>query len=436
MSLPSALPALTLLALVASSLACAATAAPPAGGDLDKRVQRLLKKTPLIDGHNDLPWQMRRRFENDLSKKSLLEDTATLEPPMHTDIPRMRKGGVGGQFWSVYVPVSLAPDEAVRVTLEQIDVVHRLCELYPEHFELALTADDIVRIHKAGKIASLIGMEGGHSIGNSLGALRMLYRAGARYMTITHWKNHDWADAATEAPRHKGLTDFGREVIREMNRLGMLIDLSHVSAKTMHDVLDVSEAPVIFSHSGAFATNPHPRNVPDDVLKRLEKRDGVVMVDFLPTYVSKRVWDYGAKHHAERARLEVYHIGDPEGLEAALEAWKKANPAPKSTLSEVVDHIDHIKKVIGVDHIGIGSDYDGMGPGPIGLEDASTYPALLKALLERGYTDDEVAKIAGGNLLRVMRKAEKVAARLARTRQASNLIYEGHKAKKAEPHGH
>lgn len=399
--------------------------APGASADaLADRVAAILAKVPLIDGHNDTPWQFRSRAKLQMDDLDLRGDTTQLEPPMHTDIARLQKGGMGGQFWSVYVPPSLPPYEAVHTTLEQMDVVHEMCARYPDVFEFAGTADDVVRIHRAGKIASLIGMEGGHSIGNSLGVLRMMYAAGARYMTLTHWDNTDWADAATDEPEFSGLSPFGQEVVREMNRLGMLVDLSHVSSETMRDALLVSEAPVIFSHSGALAINGHPRNVPDDVLEMVRDRGGVVMVDFLPAYVSEKVWRHGASARAEKARLQTLHLGDPQGVSEGMERWKKAHPTPRATLRQVVAHIDHIRKVAGVDHIGLGGDYDGMGSAPTGLEDVSTYPNLLRALLKRGYSDEDVGKIAGGNVLRAMGQAEDVARRLQAQRPGSHMPFE------------
>jgi membrane dipeptidase len=296
--------------------------------------------------------------------------------------------------------------------MEQIDVVHGLVRSYPDDLELALSADDVVRIHRAGRIASLIGMEGGHSIDDSLAVLRDFYRLGARYMTITHWRGTDWADAATSPARHGGLTDFGREVIREMNRLGMLVDLSHVSAETMHDALEVAEAPVIFSHSGAHGVTAHPRNVPDDVLARLPENGGVVMVTFVPGFDSEAAFRYWADSSAARARFEVLHVGDPAAEEAAMEAWRAENPPPVVTLAEVADHVDYLREKVGVDHIGIGSDYDGIGATPQGLEDVSSYPALFAELLRRGYGDEDLAKIAGLNVLRAMRGAEAAAAKL------------------------
>lgn len=396
-----------------------ALAAPTDDVALERRVNRILARTPLIDGHNDVPWQVRRRADLDLEGIPLAGDTSSLTPPMHTDFARLRQGKAGGVFWSVYVPTDLDGPEAVLTTLEQIDVVHRMIEQFPEHLALATTAREIRRHHRRGRVASLIGMEGGHSVGNSLGALRMMYAAGARYMTLTHWQHTDWADAATQPPVHGGLTDFGRAVVAEMNRLGMLVDLSHVSADTMRDAIEVSEAPIIFSHSGAFAINPHPRNVPDDVLDAVKINGGVVMVDFLPGYVSSEVAAHGAARAGEKARLEAMNLADPQAVAAGLVVWDEANPRPRSTLGQVADHVDHIKQRIGAAHIGIGSDFDGMGDQPDGLDDVSQTPALLVELLRRGYTDAEVAGIAGGNLLRALDEAEAVAARVSRERPAS-----------------
>lgn len=387
------------------------------------RAAAVLDATPLIDGHNDLPWQYRKRVKNKLAEIDLHGDQSGLAPSLHSDIARMRQGKLGGQFWSVYVPVELETHEAVTATLEQIDVVHRLIAAYPKDLALALTADDIVRIHKEGKIASLVGMEGGHSIGNSLGALRMMYRLGARYMTLTHWQPHDWADSATGPPIHNGLTDFGRAVIAEMNRLGMLIDLSHVSAKVMHDVLDVSTAPVIFSHSSAFSLCRHPRNVPDAVLKRVKSSGGVVMVTFVTGFINCKIRRHWAEAKAARARLESLHPGDPKRAEASYEAWKKANPTPKATLSDAADHIDHIRKVAGIDAVGIGSDFDGIENTPVGLHDTAAYPALFAELARRGYDDASLAKIAGGNVLRAMRAVEAKAAALQTTEAPGEMWY-------------
>ena len=389
---------------------------------LVERARRILREVPLIDGHNDVPWELRQRVSNHLDKLDLAQDTSRLEKPMHTDIPRLRKDGVGAQFWSVDIPADLAGPQAVGAVLEQIDVVHRLVERHPEAFEIATTAADVERIHKAGKIASLIGMEGGHSIDKSLGVLRMLHAAGARYMTITHSKNVEWADSATDAPKHNGLTPFGEEVIREMNRLGMLVDLSHVSPDTMKDAMAVSEAPVIFSHSSARAIDAHPRNVPDEVLRRLPEDGGVVMVTFVPSFVSEEVRAWNSTEDAEEARLKALHPESPDAVKNGLEAWRKAHPEPRATLAQVADHIEHVRKMAGVDHVGIGSDFDGITSTPVGLEGVEAYPALLAELLRRGWTDAEIKKLAGENVLRVMREVEKVSARLRKERPASDAL--------------
>ncbi|HEV2843237.1 MAG TPA: dipeptidase [Thermoanaerobaculia bacterium] len=409
------------LALAGSVPVLAQTAPDPA---LVERARKILREVPLIDGHNDLPWEYRQRVKNQLAKIDLRSDTSKLERPLHTDIPRLRRGGLGAQFWSVYIPVSIQGPEAVQTVMEQIDDVHRFAELYPDTFEVARTADDIVRIHKAGRIASLSGMEGGHSINNSLAALRQLYEAGARYMTITHSTNTDWADSATDAPKHGGLTRFGEEVIREMNRLGMLVDLSHVSPDTMKDALAVAQAPVIFSHSSARAVTDHPRNVPDDVLRLMPRNGGVVMVTFVPTFVSEQMRAWGAEVSAVEARFKALHPGDPDRVTRELESWRKANDPPRATLQQGADHIDHVRKVAGVDHVGIGSDFDGITSVPVGLEGVDDYPDLLAELMRRGWKDEEIRKLAGLNVLRVFREAEKVSQRLKKERPASDALIE------------
>ena len=399
--------AAAIVALVAMNLATSSAADKP-----DRQLEearRILRQVPLIDGHNDVPWQYRKR-SNDFSALDLAHDTSELKPAMHTDIPRLRAGGVGGQFWSVYVPTKLSGAEAVQATVEQIDVVHRMCVRYPETFELALTADDVERIHRKGRIASLIGMEGGHSINNSLGTLRMMYRLGARYMTLTHVKNTDWADAAGDEAKHHGLTSFGEDVVREMNRLGMLVDLSHVTDDVMRDALRVSKAPVIFSHSNARAICDHVRNVPDDVLRLTATNGGVVMVCFLPSYVNEVDRKDGELAKVERERLEAIHGDDMRQVNKGMAEWRKTHPDPNAaTLSDVADHIDHIRKVIGVDHIGVGGDFDGFTGAVKGLEDVSKYPDLLAELLRRGYSKNDIKKIAGLNVLRALRGAERVA---------------------------
>ncbi len=397
--------------LLAALLAAAAL---PAHADpvIDKRVAAVLAKTPLIDGHNDLPWALREGFG------AKWPDLAAGEAKLQTDIPRLRTGKLGGQFWSVWVPVDIKGDAAVVATLEQIDAVKRLAATWPGTFELAATAADVRRIHKAGHIASLIGVEGGHQIANSLPVLRSYYRLGARYMTLTHTANTDWADSATQAPAHDGLTPFGKAVVGEMNRLGMLVDLAHTSPKTMMDALAVTKSPVIFSHEGARAITDHPRNVADDVLKLVAANGGVVMADFVPGYVSRARQEYDARAAAEKARYDNppyggLYIGQPERAKAALEAWKTANPPPPVTIAEVANHIDHIATVAGHDHVGIGGDFDGITETVEGLSDVSMYPALFAELAKRGWSDADLAKLAGGNVLRVMEQAEAVAKAMA-----------------------
>ncbi len=387
------------------------------------RVARVLAKTPLIDGHNDIPWAYQRRVAGHIDQLDFDSDLSALPQPTHTDLPRLHKGMVGGQFWSVFVPIREkggSPGDA-HIVLDQIDLVYRLIARYPDQLELALHARDIERIHAKGKIASLIGMEGGHAIENSLATLRMLYALGARYMTLTHSKNLDWADSATDEAEHDGLTRFGVEVVREMNRLGMMVDLSHVSNATMHDALDVTEAPVIFSHSSARAVVPHPRNVPDDVLLRLKDNRGIIMITFFYTYVSTEVMIYERTLGAVRQDIAA-SIEDDVERQSVMDKWIADNPAPRPTLAQVADHIDHVKNLIGVDHIGLGGDFDGMPPGPIGLEDVSTYPALLVELLRRGYSDKDIAKIAGKNLLRVFSEVEAAATRIQKSRGPSDAL--------------
>jgi membrane dipeptidase len=384
-------------------------------------VLELLREVPVIDGHNDVPWQYRSRAANHLARIDF-RDTSGLEPAMHTDLARLARSGIGGQFWSVYIPAELDGPGAARAVLEQIDVVHRLAAAYPDRLAVATSADDIVRLHAQGKVASLIGMEGGHSIESSLAVLRQLHRAGARYMTLTHSENIAWADASTDDPAHGGLTEFGRQVVREMNRIGMLVDLSHVAASTMHDALDATRAPVIFSHSSAFALTAHPRNVPDDVLKRLPENGGVVMVTFVPPFVSETVRAHGESEQRERDRLRQRH--DEQETERRMEEWRTAHPAPRATLADVAGHIDHVRATAGVDHVGIGSDFDGITEVPTGLEDVSKIPDLFVELLRRGYTDEEVQKIAGGNLLRALREAERVSWSLSDEPPRDDLITE------------
>ncbi len=375
------------------------------------RIDRILRRTPLIDGHNDLPEQIHDNYGGDLSRVDLTADTRTLSTPLHTDIPRLRQGHVGAQFWSVYVPAEIqgaASAEAVRV---QIDLVRQMVAQHPNVFELAQTADDIVRIHRAGRIASMFGMEGGEPINNNLAILREFRANGVLYMTLCHSKTTSWVDSATDAPQHGGLSPFGEEVVREMNRIGMLVDLSHVSADAMRDALRVSTAPVIFSHSSAFALTPHPRNVPDDVLRMVHENGGVVMVNFYPGFTDNDVRNWAANRNAEEARLKALNPGDPSAVTSGLATWTAANPRPEATLSDIADHIDHIGQVAGRANVGIGSDFDGVPFLPQGLDGVEDYPALLVEMQRRGWSDAEIAGLAGGNLLRALRGAERVAAR-------------------------
>jgi membrane dipeptidase len=397
------------LLIATLGLATPALAATP-----EETARAALARSPVVDGHNDVPEQVRERFGNDLAKFDFRDTAATGtadHAPMHTDLARLKKGMVGGQFWSVWVTTDQSELEALRQVTEQIDTVERLVARYPDDLVIARSAADIEAAFKAHKVASLIGMEGGHSIASSLGVLRQMYRAGARYMTITHSKNTPWADSATDVPKSDGLAPFGVDVIREMNRLGMLVDLSHVSEATMMDTLDVAKAPVIFSHSGARAVDGHARNVPDTVLKRLPRNGGVVMVVLYSDFVSERVRQWSAAQAAEEARQASLNKGNPVAAKAGLDVWQKTNPRPSATIAEAADHIDHIRKVAGIDHIGIGGDYDGMDNPPTGLEDVSTYPALFTELARRGYSQADLEKIASRNILRVMRAAEAVAKR-------------------------
>ncbi|MEN8143914.1 MAG: dipeptidase [Gemmatimonadota bacterium] len=375
------LPLTLLLTLSAPPPAAASQAAAQDDTNL-ARAKAVLERTPLIDGHNDLPWAI-RNFEQ--APHDVLAYDITRRAPGHTDLARLRQGMVGAQFWSVYIPADLDEADFVRVQLEQIDIARQVIAAYPDHLELAGTADDIERIFGEGKIASLLGVEGGHAIANSLGALRVYYDLGARYMTLTHSLTIDWADSATDDPLHDGLTAFGEEVVREMNRMGMLVDMSHISPATMNDVLDVAEAAVIFSHSSARGLVDHPRNVPDQVLRRLPANGGVVMVTFVPRFLAE------------------------DG---------------NATLASAADHIEHVRNVAGIDHVGIGGDYDGIDKGPVGLEDVSTYPALFAELATRGFSDEDLAKVAGENLLRVLRGAEVTADQLQSERAPSTATIE------------
>jgi len=379
------------------------------------RVRKVLSSVPLIDGHNDLPWRIRAEVTppRDVAAYDLRQHTSG-----HTDLARLAEGQVGAQFWSVYVPGEVKDSGYARIQLEQIDIARRIISRYPDRLALALTAADIEREFRQHRIASLIGMEGGHAIENSLGALRVYYGLGARYMTLTHNVTTDWADAALDSARHGGLTPFGREVVREMNRLGMLVDLSHVSPGTMSAALDVTEAPVVFSHSAARALVDHPRNVPDSILRRLPANGGIVMVTFVPAFVSAEAAVVDLRHMAREKELKQT-VSDTAERRRALEAWDRDNPQPRATLAQVADHIDHVRQVAGVDHVGIGSDFDGIDHVPVGLEDVSHFPDLFAELARRGWSDADLGKLAGRNLLRVLHQAEAVAQRLQRERQPS-----------------
>jgi len=396
----------------------------PAGAQSKDRAlehaRKLLRSTPLIDGHNDLPWAIR---ESEKAPRDVAAYDLRTRTTGHTDLSRMAQGQVGAQFWSIYIPGEIKDSGYAKVQLEQFDIARRVIALYPDRLALALTADDIERSFKRGRVASLLGMEGGHAIENSLGALRSYYDLGARYMTLTHNVTLDWADAALDSTRHNGLTEFGREVVREMNRLGMLVDLSHVSPATMSDALDVTEAPVIFSHSSARALTDHPRNVPDSILARLPKNGGVVMVTFVPAFVSPEVaaWEAQAKEQ-ENAIKEA--VPDTVDQKRRFEEWKATHPRPTATLRQVADNIEHVRKVAGSDHVGIGSDFDGIDTVPEGLEDVSKFPELFAELIRRGWSDSDLKKLAGQNLLRAMRAAEATAARLQKTREPSTKTIE------------
>ena len=361
----------------------------------------MLSRFPLIDGHNDLPWVIREKFALDPVKAGL----AGRVEGTHTDIPRLVEGGVGGQFWSVYVPATMAGDKAVTAVFEQVDLVHRMIAAYPHRFQLALTADDVDAAFNAGKVASLLGAEGGHSINNSLGVLRSLHALGVRYMTLTHNDNVGWADSATDEPDCGGLSDFGREVVAEMQRLGMLVDLSHVAVTTMNAALDMASAPVIFSHSSARALTDHPRNVPDDVLARLAVNGGVCMVAFVPFFVSQECTDWfnGLKAFAAGRGLDPDNLEEVFGL---LPGWEKDHPMPPATISQVADHIDHVREVAGLAHVGIGADFDGTPTLPAGLHDVSRYPALFHELQRRRWSESDLKALAGANILRTLGDAE------------------------------
>ena len=378
----------------------------------EDRIVELLRAAPLIDGHNDLLWALRAAREKDNEEPDLGEPT----PTFHTDLPRLEAGGVRGQFWSVYVPSDLPTDEAVIQTFEQVDGFLRLLGSHPERLELARTAEDVERIAAQGKVASMIGVEGGHSIGGSLGVLRVLAALGARYLTLTHNDDTAWADSATGLHTNGGLTEFGEDVVHELNRLGVLVDLSHVSEDTMRQALEVTRAPVIFSHSNARALCDVPRNVPDEVIELVGRSGGVIMVTFVPWFLTAEGAKANAAEWEEIRRLRAEHPDDPDAVRAAVEEMEKTQPTPPSQVSDVADHVGHIRDLAGIDHIGVGSDFDGLEGMPDGLEDVSKYPALFAELADRGYADEDLTKIAGQNVLRAMRAAERVAKELASDR--------------------
>jgi membrane dipeptidase len=424
----------TCLALLVP-LAALGAQAPSSKGATDPylaRALRVLQTAPVIDGHNDLPWRIREDTVHpmDVEAYDLRKRTAGM-----TDLARLKQGHVGGQFWSIYIPgertdgayakkgdVASLPGYA-RVQMEQIDIARRVIAKYPE-FQWALTADAIRSNFKKGTVASLLGLEGGHAIENSLSLLRLYYDMGARYMTLTHNVTLDWADAALDSAKHRGLTPFGREVVREMNRLGMLVDLSHVSPGTMSSALDVTEAPVIFSHSASRELVNHPRNVPDSILKRLPKNGGVVMVPFVTAFVSRAVKADDDSLVAQTQAAAKRHPNDSAAARAEVASWRGSHPRPKASISEVADHIQHVRSVAGIDHVGLGSDFDGIDENVVGLEDVSTFPALLAELARRGWTDAELAKLTSGNILRVLKEAEAVSARLKKTKKPSQATIE------------
>ena len=374
-----------------------------------------LDVAPVFDGHNDMPLQLRIRLDNKINQLDFTDTTPGQIPdprgrPMHTDLTRLREGRVGAQFWAIYVPATLPEPEAVKMTLEQIDVTKRLIDRFSDEMAYAETADDVENALAEGKIASVLAIEGGHSIGSDLGILRQMFALGIRYMTLTHMLNTPWADSATDDPVHGGLSEFGKDVVREMNRMGMIVDLSHVSEEAMIDALQVTRAPVIFSHSGAKAVNGHARNVPDSVLQMLPANGGMVMAVGLPGYLNEERRQWHSLWQAENARLEALNQGRPDLVEAGMEAWVAENPEPATQVSHMADHIDHIREVAGVEAVGIGGDFDGMPSGPVGFEDVSGYPALFAELVRRGYSQAELEMIANRNVLRVLRDVEDYAA--------------------------
>lgn len=405
----------TLTSRAALTLALALLTGPALAGSAPATPEAVaaaaLKAAPVWDGHNDVPEQLRDRRNNVIAGFDFADTSATADPAkkliaMHTDLKRLRQGRVGAQFWSVYVSASLSEPQAVQATLEQIDVMKRLIAANPRDLQFCTDSACVETAMKQGRIASLLGMEGGHSIGGSLAVLRQMHALGARYLTLTHSKNNAWADSGTDKPLHNGLTPLGKDVVREMQRLGVLVDLSHTSEKTMLDALDIAGAPVIFSHSNTRALNGHPRNVPDSVLARMKANGGIVMVNFYPPYVARPNWEWQARRAAEKGRLDVVFNGNPDGAAAALAEWEKANPAPRGGISDVADHLDHIRKLAGIDHVGLGGDFDGIEVSVEGMDDVSTYPALFTELARRGWSQADLEKLASRNMLRVLKAAE------------------------------
>ena len=401
--------ALSLLLFLGASPLSAQTGAAAADDQYLARAKRILRETPLIDGHNDLPWRIR---EDSVARGNVDAYDLRKRTPGHTDLDRLKKGMVGAQFWSVYTPGEYRDSGYARVQLEQIDIARRVIAKYPDRLALALSAADIRRDFKQGKIGSLLGLEGGHAIENSLGALRVYYDLGVRYMTLTHNVTLDWADAALDSAKHKGLTPFGDSVVREMNRLGMLVDLSHVSPGTMSAALNVTRAPVIFSHSGARALVDVPRNVPDSILRRVTTNGGIVMVPFVTGFVSPAVLLYNESTRPVMTDLQAKYGNDTAAITREVKQWRVAHPEPRATLSQVADQIDYVRKIAGIDHVGIGSDFDGITEVVQGLEDVSTFPALFAELARRGWSDADLRKLAGENLLRVFAQAEAVSRQL------------------------
>jgi membrane dipeptidase len=384
----------------------------------DDRISALLANTPIVDGHNDLPWELRRRVSGDLDALDIAADQS--RTGLHTDLPRLRRGGVGAQFWSVYVSYELSGGDAVRTTLEQIDCVRRMVQRYPDHLVLAGSADEVAAARTRGRIASLIGVEGGHSIDSSLPILRLMHALGARYLTLTHNRNTPWADSATQDPAVGGLSAFGRELVRECNRLGVMADLSHVATATMHSTLDISTAPAFFSHSSARALCDHPRNVPDDVLMRVRDSNGIVMVTFVPGFLTEDCRDWSRQLKAYTTTALAEHAEDSAEWIAGQAAWIADNPCPPCGVADVADHVEHIREMAGVDHVGLGGDFDGVIIQPTGLQGVDGYPVLLEELANRGWSDSDIARLTWHNALRVLRDTE-AAARAAQAERGPSM---------------